>query len=103
MPRFAVIARFLPAGPRGIGPVFPANGRIARRPRRVLGGGSATRCNAILPAPSRVGPRGDLDWQSYASCATPDGAKKGPGGDRAEKVPRRGDADFLSAIYLVDW
>src|SRR4051812_12340648 len=41
MPRFAVIARFLPAGARGIGPVLPACGTIARRWRRVPGGRAA--------------------------------------------------------------
>src|SRR4051812_17676067 len=38
MPRFAVIARFLPAGPRGIGPVLPAGRTIARRSCHVPGG-----------------------------------------------------------------
>ena len=41
MPRFAVIARFLPAGARGIGPVLPACGTIPRRWRRVPGGRAA--------------------------------------------------------------
>src|SRR3954463_16379660 len=35
MPRFAVIARFLPAGSCGIGPVLPAGETIARQWRQV--------------------------------------------------------------------
>src|SRR3954447_19924417 len=41
MPCFAVIARFLPAGARGIGPVLPVGGTIARRWRYVPGGRAA--------------------------------------------------------------
>src|SRR3954470_1944108 len=40
MPRFAVIARSLPSGSRGINPVLPAGGTIARRCHGVFDGSS---------------------------------------------------------------
>src|SRR4051812_8301686 len=72
MPRFAVIARFLPAGSCGIGPVLPAGETIARQWRQVPGGGRR-------------------DARSVALLTTANGARPSPWA-RRQTSPDRSDS-----------